>query len=650
MKKLAFLLGVFSILLIFIGTARALGYECIPIGSCTPCSNFHNYTACSSDSGCYWVNCPSYTNEQDCNYYGCTWNVDYCEGTYYCEGTCTNCDTHGSNSSCIAQSGCSWYYTGTAYEFIWNTPINNSFTQNQSWIYWNISVWANVSTCFLSLNGTSNITMSIFKPSVDYNYCYFNSTTLTNATAYCGVVWANDTFGDGFGNSGTECATINLTLAAPPPSILNLTFVSPTPANNTLQSSRSFTANVSGSEALDTCTLTVNGTYNYSMVVIGDYAYYTVSNLNDGTHTYYATCNGSVTNTTETRTLRIDGTAPTITIYSPQNTSYTTTSIALQVSSSESIDTWWYSLNDGANATFTPNTTISAIQGSNNITVYANDSAGNTGSSSVFFFVDSIPPSITWNTPTNNSYTQNSSEIDWNVSLSEAPDTCIISMNGSNATMTIDGLYCYYNILNLTNATTYCSVVYANDSLGNMNVSGRQCATINLTSIAPSLTIIWNTPANNSFTLNLSSILWNATISESPDTCILNINNSANYSMLISGLYCYYTTSNLTNQTTYCGVIYANDSASNESSEQCATINLTSAAPPAPPTPSGRITQIVPAPFGSLAGLALGAGLIFFMIGTFFSFRPEDLIRDPKVFVVAGIAVVIVAIIVAAVI
>jgi len=100
------------------------------------------------------------------------------------------------------------------------------------------------------------------------------------------------------------------------------------------------------------------------------------------------------------------------------------------------------------------------------------------------------------------------------------------------------------------------------------------------------LNISWNTPANNSFTNNQSFILWNVTISETPSECILQINGTANYSMLISGNYCYYTTASLANQTTYCGVVYANDTSGNMnmSSMQCATINLTEYTPPAPPS------------------------------------------------------------------
>jgi len=96
---------------------------------------------------------------------------------------------------------------------------------------------------------------------------------------------------------------------------------------------------------------------------------------------------------------------------------------------------------------------------------------------------DTTPPDITWNEPENNSFTNNVTWIYWNVSVSETPNSCILEINQTtNYTMNIDGLYCYYNLTGLVNATTYCGKVYANDSVGNMNVSDVRCATVNLTS------------------------------------------------------------------------------------------------------------------------------------------------------------------------
>jgi len=150
------------------------------------------------------------------------------------------------------------------------------------------------------------------------------------------------------------------------------------------------------------------------------------------------------------------------------------------------------------------------------------------------------------------------------------------------------------------------------------------------------MNINWNTPANNSFTLNLSSILWNASISDTPNACILNINGTANYSMLISGNDCYYTTSNLTNQTTYCGTIYANNSASNVSNMRCATINLTSGAVPPTPRPIDNLGI-----FGGIALLVLGAGIILFLLEGLFG--AGALLRNPKGIMLVIIGAIIMA-------
>ena len=81
-----------------------------------------------------------------------------------------------------------------------------------------------------------------------------------------------------------------------------------------------------------------------------------------------------------------------ITISSPTNIFYHTTDIPLIVSADKVISLWQYSLNGADNITFTLPTTITASQGQNNLIVYAQDSTGNWGSSSVSFSVDSIPP------------------------------------------------------------------------------------------------------------------------------------------------------------------------------------------------------------------------------------------------------------------
>jgi len=80
--------------------------------------------------------------------------------------------------------------------------------------------------------------------------------------------------------------------------------------------------------------------------------------------------------------------APVITIHSPLDEgTYLSNMIDLNVSANEAVQTWWYMLNGGANATFTANTTVTSIRGSNTLKVYANDSFGNTGYKQVSFTV-----------------------------------------------------------------------------------------------------------------------------------------------------------------------------------------------------------------------------------------------------------------------
>lgn len=82
----------------------------------------------------------------------------------------------------------------------------------------------------------------------------------------------------------------------------------------------------------------------------------------------------------------------TITISSPENIFYHTTDIPLIVSADKAISKWEYSLNGADNVAFTSPTTIPALEGRNNLIVYAQDLTGKWDSNSVSFSVDSIPP------------------------------------------------------------------------------------------------------------------------------------------------------------------------------------------------------------------------------------------------------------------
>jgi hypothetical protein len=86
-----------------------------------------------------------------------------------------------------------------------------------------------------------------------------------------------------------------------------------------------------------------------------------------------------------------DATPPNITIYSPQNTTYTVSSIPLNVTTDESVDTWYYDLNGTGNQSFSPNTTIVVVNGMNHIEVWGNDSSDNWGYDDVWFEASLLP-------------------------------------------------------------------------------------------------------------------------------------------------------------------------------------------------------------------------------------------------------------------
>ena len=91
-----------------------------------------------------------------------------------------------------------------------------------------------------------------------------------------------------------------------------------------------------------------------------------------------------------------DVTPPTITITNPENKTYYVNTTDVNVSSDEAIIEWSYNLNPdlmqnysyyATSTVFTPNMTLSVINGNNVLIVHAKDFAGNINSSTVLFTV-----------------------------------------------------------------------------------------------------------------------------------------------------------------------------------------------------------------------------------------------------------------------
>ncbi|NOZ76930.1 MAG: CGP-CTERM sorting domain-containing protein, partial [Euryarchaeota archaeon] len=217
----------------------------------------------------------------------------------------------------------------------------------------------------------------------------------------------------------------------------------------------------------------------------------------------------------------LDTTSPAITLHSPQNTTYGTSTVFLNVSADESVDTWWYSLDGSGNVTFTPNISLTGLlDGPHVLTVYANDTSGNLNSSSVYFTVDTIPPtvnltylsngttinifndwlygtaldlttSVDWVNITLNGIFQgtfpvNSTTGTFGVRLSYLPDAwnnitlVVIDRAGNNATVSLQ-VYVRSNFSSVTETATANETLIINETLNNTDAAFEIITTTNLT-------------------------------------------------------------------------------------------------------------------------------------------------------------------------
>ncbi len=139
----------------------------------------------------------------------------------------------------------------------------------------------------------------------------------------------------------------------------------------------------------------VNWSYSLNGVSFAQFIPNTTMNFSEGlTHLIIRAVDRAGNSAEQDVYFTVDTTPPAITMTSPANTTYASKTVLLNVSADETVDSWWYSLNGGANTTFMPNTTIVASEGVDHLVVYANDTAGNVGVADVYFTVDTTPPGI----------------------------------------------------------------------------------------------------------------------------------------------------------------------------------------------------------------------------------------------------------------
>ncbi|MBT4165999.1 hypothetical protein HOE04_03100 [archaeon] len=222
-----------------------------------------------------------------------------------------------------------------------------------------------------------------------------------------------------------------------------------------------------------------------------------------------------------------DTTAPVITIDTISNASYkTATSVVVNVTTNENADWVGYKLNSGSltdmsnlTSAIKWNVTLTGlvVESSNDLEVYANDSADNDGSKNITFYVDSVAPRITnisaspspanesqnvvCNAYVNDTFSLSSVKIEENASNSGTFENHTLDLSASG--------WMNYTILNVEKGANYTCRFYAIDAAGNVNNSELITFVVNDVT-APVITI--NSPLNQNYSTD--NILLSVSLSE----------------------------------------------------------------------------------------------------------------------------------------
>ncbi len=252
----------------------------------------------------------------------------------------------------------------------------------------------------------------------------------------------------------------------------------------------------------------------------------------------------------------VSNTAPNISIIYPLNGSIFNYNVSIPLNFSAidndgNLQTCWYSLNSGQiNFTLNncTNSTFNTSNGIKTLYLYANDSAGMTGSSLVSFSVDIIVPVINITYPFNTNYSNIENRLNYTVSDANL-QSCWYSLDGGVINTSVN---CGTNITGLnSNQGVNTWRVYANDSAGNLNYSAE---TFFVDSIRPevlfgtgtenngssfprnwiftNVSVIETNEANITFTLRNFTSLVNS-------TTFTNGNRIINWTNLPDGIYYY---------------------------------------------------------------------------------------------------------------
>jgi nitrous oxidase accessory protein NosD len=156
---------------------------------------------------------------------------------------------------------------------------------------------------------------------------------------------------------------------------------------------------------------------------------------------------------------------PIISVISPETRNYASSNVSLTLTVDKPTSWMGYSLDGQAYVTVLGNTTLTLLsEGMHSLTAYAEDMAGNEGSSTVIFTVDTIPPLILILSPADKTY--DTSNIPLNFTVSESVSQITYSLDGEE-NVTITGNMTLSKLANGDHNLT----VYAKDKAGSVGAS-----------------------------------------------------------------------------------------------------------------------------------------------------------------------------------
>ncbi|NOQ37640.1 hypothetical protein GQ472_02010 [archaeon] len=234
-------------------------------------------------------------------------------------------------------------------------------------------------------------------------------------------------------------------------------------------------------------------------------------------------------------TLTVDTIYPVLTVNSPFNTTYPSTTIAFNVTAIDiNLDTCWYDLDSvgyihlpyagygddyyGENSTMT--------QGSHQVYFMCNDTADNQNiSATVHFSVDTLPPAMPVNLlPYDTDHTNvNQTNFTWTQPYDQTSvDAYQLQVSNStgfeagNITTDIDSIYDLYNALTAVDELgdgLYHWHVRANDTLGNGYGSWSAYYNVTIDTVYPDWTL-GSYPAYDNSTVVADSVTWDASVND----------------------------------------------------------------------------------------------------------------------------------------